>query len=103
MKKLIYIILICICPVYIFAQQFSVQKNGTVIDKATNLMWMQKDYDAYEGKHLPRYTWNEANEWCKSINKAKFAGHNDWRMPTVSELKSIFRAIQAESPKKILA
>ena len=52
-------------------------------------MWMQKDYDAYEGKHLPRYTWNEANEWCKSINKSKYAGYNDWRMPTVSELKSI--------------
>lgn len=97
MKKSICFVLFCLCPLLLFAQQFSVQKNGTVIDKATNLMWMQKDYDAFEGKHLPRYTWNEANEWCKSINKTKYAGYNDWRMPTVSELKSIFRTVESRN------
>lgn len=91
MKKYIIILITILLPFCLFAQKFSIQKNGTVIDTENHLMWMQKDYDAYEGKHLPNYTWSEANEWCKSINKSNFGGYSDWRLPTVSEYKTLFR------------
>jgi len=35
---------------------------------------------------MKTYNWNEANEICKNFN---FAGHTDWRLPTVKELLSL--------------
>jgi hypothetical protein len=30
-------------------------------------------------------TWNEAIDWASGLN---FAGHTDWRLPNINELKS---------------
>ena len=50
--------------------------DGTVTDTSTGLMWKQA--------HEPRMTWKQA-----MMLKSDFAGHSDWRLPTIKELLSI--------------
>lgn len=54
-------------------------KDGTISDLSTNLMWAKND----SKKGL---NWEEANTIA---NKLNFAGYSDWRMPTAKELQSI--------------
>lgn len=54
-------------------------KDGTVIDTETRLMWQQATAPG-------AYTWEHALSYCKSLN---FAGYSDWRLPTLKELFSI--------------
>jgi len=53
-----------------------------VLDHATGLMWQQ----AGSPKAL---TYAETQEYIKSLNEQKFAGYDDWRLPTVEELASL--------------
>ena len=58
--------------------RFIKNSDGTVLDSSTGLMW---------GSTLPKkLDWNNAVQACKDLN---FAGHKDWRLPTVKELFSI--------------
>ncbi|MEW6080098.1 MAG: DUF1566 domain-containing protein, partial [Thermodesulfobacteriota bacterium] len=64
--------------------------DGTVTDTSTGLMWMQQTADmngdsVIDYTHDP-VTWKEALAWCEH---STFAGHNDWRLPTIRELKSL--------------
>jgi hypothetical protein len=54
--------------------------EGTVLDRQTGLMW-QKLWDAV--------TWNVAFVYAEELNRHMFAGYNDWRVPSIDELKSI--------------
>src|SRR5262245_37894620 len=36
------------------------------------------------------YTFNEAAKYAMKLNAANYLGHNDWRVPTKSELNSLF-------------
>jgi len=60
--------------------------NGdeTVTDKKTTLMWTKSDSFSDLGKCL---NWSDAKEYISSL---KTGGYNDWRMPTESELKSLY-------------
>jgi hypothetical protein len=56
--------------------------DGTVMDRATGLMWQKsgsKDRMLYE--NAPKY--------IEELNSMKFAGYSDWRLPTVDELISL--------------
>jgi len=53
--------------------------DGTVTDRATRLMWMQKD----SGKAM---NWQEALEYAQ---KLVYAGDDDWRLPNAKELQYI--------------
>ncbi len=55
------------------------QKDGTVIDRATGLMWAKADAGA-------PMDWPHALE---SAASATTAGHSDWRLPNAKELQSI--------------
>ena len=57
-------------------------KDGTVTDKATGLMWAKAD----SGKGLD---WKQALAWAQEMNAQDYLGHNDWRVPGVKELQSI--------------
>jgi len=67
--------------------------DGTVADRATGLTWMQADSA-------------EPMDWPRALAYAEgliFAGHDDWRLPTVKELQSIVdygRAPDATDPAK---
>ncbi|HJO93963.1 MAG TPA: DUF1566 domain-containing protein [Victivallales bacterium] len=54
-------------------------KNGTITDKATGLMWMQND----SGKSMK---WQQSLAYADNL---KYAGYNDWRLPNAKELQSI--------------
>jgi ketosteroid isomerase-like protein len=56
--------------------------DGTLSDRATRLMWQQG--------HAPDYaTSGGAPEYIARLNRERFAGHSDWRLPTIEELASL--------------
>jgi hypothetical protein len=67
-----------------FENDFVDNNDGTITDKATGLMW-QKSGSISSLDNLG------AKEYIKQLNKERFAGHSDWRMPTVEELASLIK------------
>jgi len=59
--------------------RFVWREGRTVVDTCKRLMW--KDGDGVE-----HYTFNAANDF---VNNLQFAGHSDWRLPTLSELAGL--------------
>ncbi len=58
--------------------------DGTITDTKTNLMWAKDDSAT---------TTKECMDWVKArkyTKKLKTGGYNDWRLPTLSELKTIY-------------
>ncbi len=68
-------------------------KNGTISDKATGLMWTTLD----NGKGIE---WVEALVYAEG---ATVAGYSDWRLPNVKELQSIVDYTRAPSSKGVEA
>jgi serine/threonine-protein kinase len=65
-----------------FVNDFVDNNDGTVTDKATGLMWQKSgSSSSLENRG--------AKEYIKQLNRKRFAGHSDWRMPTVEELASL--------------
>jgi hypothetical protein len=60
--------------------------EDVIYDSVTSLSWMAKDSQLHLDKAV---SWDEANEFAAEMNKKKFGGHNDWRMPTIHEALSI--------------
>lgn len=60
--------------------------DGTVTD-GRGLMWTIKDSYADLGHCL---TWRESNAYVDRLNEQRFAGHKDWRMPSLMDLVSIY-------------
>ncbi len=56
--------------------------DGTVTDKATGLMWQKSGSSNLLDNR-------GAKEYIKKLNRKRFAGHSNWRMPTVEELASL--------------
>jgi len=59
--------------------------DKVVVDKATGLMWHQSGSNKY-------MKWNKAKEWVRSLNSRGYAGHHDWRLPTVEEAASLLES-----------
>lgn len=58
--------------------QFIIDGDGTVTDENTRLMWQQ----ANNGK----MSWTSALSYCEELS---LGGYQDWRLPTIEELRSI--------------
>ena len=54
--------------------------DGTVRDTTTSLTWSQKDNGA-------DVDFNGAKKFCEDL---ALAGHDDWRLPTLDELKGLY-------------
>lgn len=70
-----------------FAHQYqsqTIQGDQVVIDQASGLIWQQggseKSMDYYEAKN-----------WITNLNQRGYAGHKDWRLPTIEEAMSLMR------------
>ncbi|MCP4286412.1 MAG: TIR domain-containing protein, partial [Gammaproteobacteria bacterium] len=57
-------------------------RGNVVVDHATGLMWQKSGSDNY-------MTYLEAQQYVKKLNRQKFAGYDDWRLPTIPELMSL--------------
>lgn len=70
--------------------RFINNEDGTVTDKATGLIWKQCSEglsgSACEIGTPLTFTWQEA---LNAAANSRFAGRNDWRLPTIKELSSI--------------
>ncbi|MFO7667715.1 MAG: SUMF1/EgtB/PvdO family nonheme iron enzyme [Desulfobacterales bacterium] len=60
--------------------RFIAYKDGTVLDKQTNLMWAARD----NGSNM---NWKNAKSYCENY---RVGGYTDWRMPTQDELAGLF-------------
>lgn len=56
--------------------------DGTVTDRATGLTWQQS------GSEKP-LNYKDAKKYVEGLNRDRFAGYTDWRLPTVDELASL--------------
>jgi Protein of unknown function (DUF1566) len=65
--------------------------DGTVTDTNTGLMWEKKSDDGSIHDQDDLYTWAAAfTVFIAALNSgAGFAGHSDWRLPNINELRSI--------------
>ena len=61
--------------------------DGTITDTANDLTWVREDSWQREAKW---FTWDEANDYAINLGGIKFAGHNDWRLPSVVEAKTLY-------------
>ena len=68
------------------------QRDGVFRDSATELMWARRDNGA-------DIRWQDAGEYC---SESGFAGLDDWRLPTLAELKSL-QAIWSRARYKTVA
>jgi len=66
------------------ANQFTDNENGTVTDHATGLMWQKEGV-------ISKLNISKTLNYIKKINRQKFAGYSDWRIPTLEELWSLLR------------
>ena len=61
-------------------ERFVDNKDGTVTDTKTNLMWAKYDNQG-------DIAWRDAKAYCEHIILSKY---EDWRMPTIDELATLY-------------
>jgi len=62
------------------SDRFVDHDDGTVTDTKTGLMWAAKD----NGNLI---NWQAARSYCQNYNGG---GHTDWRIPTLTEISSLY-------------
>ncbi len=58
-----------------FKNDFKDNGNGTITDVMTGLVWQKSGSDKW-------MTYDKVQAYIDGINHNKFAGYNDWRLPT---------------------
>jgi hypothetical protein len=70
-----------------FINVFVNNNDDTVTDKATGLIWQISGSSSSLGHR-------SAKEYVEQLNRQRFAGYADWRIPTVEELASLIQRIR---------
>lgn len=84
MTLLIAVFLIVTAQVSAAQQRFTDNGDGTVTDHQTKLMWGKTDNQG-------RITWRQAEKWVKyTFPLTVSTPYEDWRLPTTTELKTLF-------------
>ena len=85
-KKFLWVVLLlvlaglCASSTLLAQGRFVDNKDGTVTDSKTHLMWAKDDNQG-------DVTWRNAKAYCEHIILSKY---EDWRMPTINELASLY-------------
>ncbi len=61
--------------------------NATVIEHSKRLVWMKNDTFQLTSKWM---SWIQVRDYAEELNKQKYAGYGNWRMPTTEEIKSLY-------------
>ncbi len=61
--------------------------SDTVIDCAKRLVWLKQDTWQVTGKWMSQL---QVREFAETLNRKRFAGFSNWRLPTAMEAKSLF-------------
>ena len=69
-----------------FLNNFVDNGDGTVTDKVTDLMWEKG------GSSSALYYW-KVKRYISRLNKKRYVGYDDWRIPTLEELCSLLERI----------
>jgi serine/threonine-protein kinase len=69
-------------PARFLQNEFEVNSDETVADRATGLVWQQA------GSDFP-LTWSRAKGYIQALNSSQFGGSSTWRLPTIDELVTL--------------
>jgi hypothetical protein len=70
--------------------RFTDNGDGTVTDTQNGLMWEKLSFDLTIHDVKNMYTWDAATTTkIATLNSHSFAGHTDWRLPTIYELETV--------------
>ena len=61
--------------------------SDTVIDCVKRLVWLKQDTWQVTGKWMSQL---QVKEFAETLNRKRFAGFSNWRLPTANEAKSLF-------------
>ena len=67
--------------------RFTDNGDGTILDTKTGLTWFKKDSRQIVGKWLHL---EKAQKFADEQNASNFGGFNDWRIPKLEDVKTIF-------------
>ncbi|SPE54809.1 conserved exported hypothetical protein [Verrucomicrobia bacterium] len=74
---------------------YSLSTDGLMVrDHVTGLTWQRSPHaeDNQTLSHADKLTWPQAQALPAKLNAAKFGGFDDWRLPSIKELYSLFEA-----------
>ena len=92
MKNTLYLFLtIFLLAQNLVSDDFTDNKNGTLTDSRTNLIWMKcslgQDINSQCSGDAAKYTWEEAFRECSNL---RLLGKK-WRLPSIEELFSLLK------------
>ena len=67
--------------------RFKEGKNGIVIEPSKRLVWMKDDTYQLTKKWM---SWVQVRDYALELNKERYAGYSNWRMPNTSEARSLY-------------
>ncbi|MDQ1351968.1 MAG: Protein kinase [Acidobacteriota bacterium] len=63
----------------------TINNQKVIIDYATGLMWHQSGSEQY-------MKYDKVQAWIQELNRQKYAGFSDWRLPTLEEVASLMES-----------
>lgn len=71
-----------------FFELMVVDQHKLVLDNATGLIWLQSGSEKV-------LAFPDAHKWVSALNRKKFAGYSDWRLPTLEEALSLMEPVES--------
>jgi hypothetical protein len=84
--------------------RFTTNADTTITDNLTGLVWVpdgnimparDPGWDTDGTANDGAVTWHHALDYVAKLNAEHYLGHNDWRLPNINELLSLFNADEA--------
>ncbi len=94
MKKFILMFVLGSMMLWAVVLRFERSDQGIVTDNMTTLQW-QDDYSDHSDA-VPYLKWEPAINYCETLT---LGGHDDWRLPNIKELQSLFDFDSSGNPK----
>jgi hypothetical protein len=67
--------------------RFKEGEKGIIIELSKSLVWMKYDTYQLSNKWM---SWVQVRDYAEELNKKKYAGYSNWRMPSTLEAKSLY-------------